>query len=300
MDTLRIATCRPLPEPDPDEHLLLNACHADGIDVQMLAWHEESAWLAELDRSSPILIRSTWDYIHRLDAFQSWLQSMSEHAPIWNPWPVIRENLHKRYLLTLAQAEVPTTPTILVSQGSSVTLVESLAARSWDEVVIKPAVGAGSFATYRLRADDPDAERLWHESVLARDTLIQPYLCAVEDEGERALVWIDGEFTHSVRKSPRFADDSEQVSAALPIGAAERALGEAALKAAIPQSLRSQMLYARVDITRDRQGCLRVMELELIEPSLFLAQHPPALQKLVAALRKRLTDLSLARQHEQR
>ncbi len=296
MDRLFIATCRPLPEPDPDEDLLLRACQAVGIDSQMLVWHDCAiASLESAESVPPVLIRSTWDYIHRLNEFTDWLQTISEQTIVWNPWPVMQANLHKRYLLALSQAGVPSTPTILQTRGCSVTLKQSLAETAWHEVVIKPAVGAGSYSTYRLRAEDPDAESVWRESVEARDMLIQPYLSSVEGEGERALVWIDGEFTHAVRKSPRFATDSEEVSAALPVTLEERALGEAALKVAIPESLGSQMLYARVDVARDGEGELRVMELELIEPSLFLAQHPPALERLVAALRQRLTVLCVTR-----
>lgn len=289
MPALRIATCRPLPEPDPDEALLLQACHEVGIEAQMVAWHEPTLWQGDhLQRQVPVLIRSTWDYIHRLKDFERWLQSVSEHAPIWNAWGVIRHNLHKRYLLSLATQGVPTTPSLLAPQGSLESLADKVAAVGWRDVVIKPAVSAGSFDTHRLSPGDSAAEAQWRQSVSMRDMLIQPYLTSVDDEGERALVWIDGEFTHAVRKSPRFAADIEQVSAALPISQAERALGEAALQAIGSDDPAAGLLYARVDVARDAEGEWRVMELELIEPSLFLAQYPPALQRLVSALQQRL------------
>ncbi|MBU6379453.1 MAG: hypothetical protein KJS95_13110, partial [Gammaproteobacteria bacterium] len=116
------------------------------------------------------------------------------------------------------------------------------------------------------------------------DLLVQPYLDSVDDYGERALVWIDGEFTHAVRKTPRFAGGVESVSAALPITAAERAVGEAALAALAGGDL----LYARVDVAPGADGSPVVMELELVEPSLFLLQHPPALQRLVDSILRRL------------
>ena len=113
--------------------------------------------------------------------------------------------------------------------------------------------------------------------------LVQPYLPSVEGHGERALVWIDGEFTHAVRKTPRFADGIEQVSEALPISAAEHALGTAALA-----GLESELLYARVDVAPGADGAPVVMELEMIEPSLFLLQSPVALARLVDAVVRRL------------
>lgn len=290
MSLLRIATCRPLPEPDPDEELLLQACHEAGIEAHMAAWHDPTLWCVDHPQHHvPVLIRSTWDYIHRLKDFERWLQMVGDQTPLWNPWSVIRKNLHKRYLLSLAESGVPVTPTLLAAQGSNESLTDKVAASGWRDVVIKPAVSAGSFDTHRLSPGDPVAEAQWRHSVTARDMLIQPYLSSVDGEGERALVWIDGEFTHAVRKSPRFAAGIEQVSAALPISQAERALGEAALKAAIPaDDPGASLLYARVDVARDAEGNWRVMELELIEPSLFLAQHPPALKRLVSALQQRL------------
>jgi hypothetical protein len=113
--------------------------------------------------------------------------------------------------------------------------------------------------------------------------LVQPYLDSVEGHGERALVWIDGELTHAVRKSPRFIGDAEQVSAAVPIADEEAAVARAALAVAP-----TPLLYARIDVARDEHGAPRVMELELVEPSLFFAQGPAALARLVAALRRQV------------
>jgi len=106
---------------------------------------------------------------------------------------------------------------------------------------------------------------------------------SVEDHGERSLIWIDGELTHAMRKSPRFSGQDEAVSGPHPIDDAERALAEAVLA-----PLAAQILYGRVDVARDERGAPMVMEVELIEPSLFLLQHPPARDRLVAAIFRRL------------
>lgn len=283
---LRIATCRPLPEPDPDEQLLLNAFAAVGIGADMVPWHDAHLWQShQPDSQIPVLIRSTWDYIHQLAAFDHWLQQLATLAPVWNPSSVVRENLHKKYLLNLAASGVSTTPTLWVTQGHTRSLQDWVATVGWSDVVIKPAVSAGSFDTHRLRVGDAAAEVQWRASVIQRDMLIQPYLASVEAEGEHALVWIDGEFTHAVRKTPRFAADMEQVSPALSIPSEARVVGEAALRVVADSE---SLVYARVDVARDEAGQWRIMELELIEPSLFLAQYPPALHRLVEAVRRRL------------
>lgn len=276
---LNIATCRPLPEPDVDEELLLAALQAAEIDARMVAWDDASAWRNPL----PTLVRSTWNYIHAPDEFAAWVRSIAARAPLWNSAAALLGNLHKRYLLELAARGVPVTPTELLIRGWSGSLSELCGRRGWRDVVVKPAVGAASFETYRFTSLDAEVDAQTHAFAMQRDLLVQPYLSSVEDYGERALVWIDGEFTHAVRKTPRFAGGVEVVSEAIGLSAAERALGTAALA-----PFAADLLYARVDVAPGLDGHPVVMELELIEPSLFLLQSPQALQRLVVAVRRKL------------
>lgn len=276
---LRIATCRPLPEVDPDEELLLDAFRDAGIAAEMVAWQHPDAWRAP----TPTLVRSTWDYIHALEDFDAWIDRAAAAAPLWNPPQVLRWSLRKRYLLELEARGVPVTPTVLLPRGDARTLSAVAAERGWLDVVVKPEVGAASFETHRLQAGSHESDALCARLVAERDVLVQPYLPSVEGHGERALVWIDGVFTHAVRKTPRFAGGVEQVSDALPISAAELATGSAALA-----GFGDEMLYARVDVAPDADGVPVVMELELVEPSLFLLQSPQALARLVAAVARRL------------
>lgn len=278
---LRIATCRPLPEPDVDEDLLLRALAARGVAARMAAWHDPSErW----DEPVATVVRSTWDYIHHLEPFRAWIQRVAAVAPLWNPAHVMLDNLHKGYLVALAARGVPVVPTALQRRGDPEPLSRVAGARGWARVVVKPAVGAGSHETH-LVDDAPGgaADALFARLVQLQDMLVQPYLGSVEGHGERALVFIDGEFTHAVRKSPRFAGGVEQVSEALPIAAAERAVGEAALA-----PFRDGLLYGRVDVAPGPDGDPLVMELELVEPSLFLLQQPRALERLADAIAARL------------
>jgi hypothetical protein len=278
---LRIATCRPLPEPDVDEDILLGALRARDVRARMAAWNDAGE---DWDAPAATIVRSTWDYIHDVRAFERWVARTARSGPLWNPPDVMLGNLHKRYLVELSARGVPVVPTALVGRGSRARLRELCAAREWHDVVVKPAVGAGSFRTLRFRADEfgPGEEHL-ADLVRDRDALVQPYESSVEGHGERALVWIDGEFTHAVRKTPRFGADPERVSEALPIERDERALGERVLA-----SVADRILYARVDVARGGDGTPRLMELELVEPSLFLRQHPPALERLADGIAARL------------
>jgi glutathione synthase/RimK-type ligase-like ATP-grasp enzyme len=275
---LRIATCRPLPEPDPDEDLLIAALAAAGVEATMCDWRDAGRWRA----AAPTLVRSTWDYIHHLEEFRGWVVQAAAAGPLWNPPDAMLGNLDKRYLLDLAARGVPVVPTIVLERGRPADIAALAAARCWGEVVIKPAVGAGSFETHRVDAGSREAGALCRRLIADRDVLVQPYMRSVDGYGERALVWIDGAFTHAVRKTPRFAADSEQVSEALPITALERAVGEAALA-----PVQDRLLYARVDVAPGPAGDPLVMELELVEPSLFLLQSPSALERFVAGIRRR-------------
>jgi glutathione synthase/RimK-type ligase-like ATP-grasp enzyme len=233
------------------------------------------------------VLRSTWNYPHRVDDFVAWVESLS--GRVLNPAPIVRWNVHKSYLLELGAAGLPVVPTALVARGSTATLAELLDQRGWQDAVLKPAVSAGSLETYRVhRAELARHEARFAALVGERDMLLQPYLRSVEGHGERAIVAIDGCITHAVRKSARFSADDEHVSPALPVSAEEQRLAEAALAHAERRAGTASLLYGRVDVARREDGSACIMELELVEPSLFLAQSPPALRALVAAIQRRI------------
>jgi glutathione synthase/RimK-type ligase-like ATP-grasp enzyme len=181
---------------------------------------------------------------------------------------------------------VPVVPTHLVRRGEATRLADVMGEHGWPDVVVKPAISAGSRNTLRIEHEMDRGEA--HLRVLARegDVLVQPYLASVEGYGERSLVWIDGELTHAVRKSRRFLGDPESVSAALPIAPEEAELARRAL-AAVPAAM-TPLLYARVDTARDSDGQPCLMELELVEPSLFFPQSPAALDRYVRAVQRQL------------
>ena len=219
------------------------------------------------DRFDLVLVRSTWDYTLHPERFVAWVEEVDVRAPLLNPPGIIVANHHKRYLLDLEERGLAVTPTELVARDEDGDLARIMSRRGWDEVVVKPAISAGSRETKRFRRSDLEQGQT-HLTLLleSEDALIQEYQQSVEDYGERALVWIDGSFTHAIRKTTRWGGDDENVSEALPISKDEMTFGEAVLA---PYA--ADLLYARVDLALDPSGAPRLMELELIEPSLFLA-----------------------------
>ncbi len=270
---LRIATCKTLPEVDVDEAPLADALAAAGIDAALVAWDDPAVnW----DAPIPTLLRSTWNYALDVGRFLAWVDRASAAGPFWNPPHVVRTNVRKRYLLELQARGVPIVPTVLARPGEPVSM-------PWDRFVIKPEVGAGSLDTKVFEPGDPAAAAHLKELLSRGFALIQPYIASVDDYGERSLIWIDGQLTHAIRKTPRFSGDTERIEGPFPIPDDEREVAEAALA-----PFAASILYGRVDIARDDSGRPMVMELELVEPSLFFARYPPALDRFVGRLVREL------------
>jgi glutathione synthase/RimK-type ligase-like ATP-grasp enzyme len=276
-----LATCATLPEPDVDLEPLLSALRGAGLSTQALAWDDPGA---DFGDASITLLRSTWNYSEQPAAFLAWIDRTAARTSLWNPAEVVRWNAHKSYLIDLQTRGVPVVPTHVVRRGDPTPLADVMRAKGWTEVVVKPAVSGGSRATIRVRpADVSRGEAHLAALALHEDVLVQPYQPSVEGHGERAIVTIEGVATHAVRKAPRFLGDPESVSTAVPIEDDERELVARALSA-----VTRPLLYARVDVARNAAGQPQVMELELIEPSLFFPQSPEALEAYVAAVKRRL------------
>jgi len=271
--TLRIATCQTLPEPDPDATPLAAALTRAAIAFDVLAWDDPAT---DWDAPGPTLIRSTWNYALDLPAYERWIDRVASAGALFNPRSAVLGNLHKRYLLALAARGVPVVDTTLVEPGGSCDL-----ARFATRFVIKPEVGAASLGARVFAPGDPVAAHHLAALTAAGAALVQPYLDSVDDYGERSIVVIDGELSHAIRKSPRFAGQDEAVTGPHPIADDEREVAVAALGD-------SDLLYSRVDLARDPAGRPCVMELELVEPSLFFARQPGSADRFVGALARRL------------
>ncbi|MEO8275655.1 MAG: hypothetical protein ABI639_05505 [Thermoanaerobaculia bacterium] len=287
-----LVTYRELPDLFPDDQPLHRALLAAGIDAGIVAWDDPDF---DWSTAQIALLRSPWDYYRRPDEFLAWAERTNAATSLVNPLELVRWNLHKGYLVELAAKGLPVVPTALVPRTDTVApgfYAQLLAQRGWSDAVVKPAISADSWETIFV----PAAESERGEAHLARlaperDMLVQPFLRSVETYGERCLVFLDGSFSHAVRKNAltqggRWTDLPEGA----PVAAAEDELAIAGriLDAAGIGSDSAGALYARVDLTRDDVGRPLLLELELTEPTLFLADAPAGLARLVGALGQRL------------
>ena len=279
MDVL-LATCADLPSGDEDADVLLAAMERAGVRARWQVWSDPAASWDALT-----VIRSPWDYSGRREEFLAWTRAVPR---LENPAALIAWNTDKTYLAELAAAGVATVPTEVLAPGSA------LRAPAAAEFVLKPSVGAGSrgagrFTPARLDAAQAHAE---HLHAAGRTVLVQPYLDGVDEQGERALLYFDGVFSHAVTKGAMlpagtahpvdgwelFVDENITPAQATP---AEHAVAEAALAHLTARF--GTPLYCRVDLLPSADGP-RLVELEVTEPSLFLQHADGAADRFAAAV----------------
>lgn len=284
---IAIATCVNLPEADPDEPMLLAALRAAGHSAAAMAWDDPDALFDAVDAC---IIRSTWNYYRKAGEFAAWIDAVASKTRLFNPPPVVHWNMHKGYLRDLERGGAPIVPTEFVPRGETLDLARRMSERGWPTVVVKPCVSAGSFRTHRFSSQQAAEAQQTLDSLSAeRDAMIQPFLPAVETSGERSLIWIDGEFTHAIHKHPRFAGQEERVELASfdeSLQAAGRRVIDAVRSVGVFPT--SDLLYGRVDLMPGPEGEWLLSELEVIEPSLFFLEFPPALDRFVHSISHRL------------
>jgi len=291
---IALASCHPLPEPDPDEAPLLLALREAGHHAQTIVWTDHSADLSAFDA---IVIRATWDYHRAADAFLAWTSRAAAQSHLLNSPDVVRWNAHKSYLADLEQRGVPIVPTHWIAQGNPSELSAVLVQKQWRDFVIKPAISCGSFRCGRFNTEElDDANALLRTITQDGDAMVQPYVRSIERGGERAIVWIDGTVTHVAAKSPRFHGADESI----PEVRAPREDESAFARDVIDAAGFRDLLFARIDVMLDDQGAFMLSELELIEPSLYFPKWPAALPLMVRGIERRVAGAARSRQPSSR
>jgi hypothetical protein len=268
-----------------DDDLAHAPLRALGWEVEAVPWRRPRV---DWGQFHAVIIRTTWDYQNDPEAFLSVLEEVQRSgAHLENPLALVRWNLAKTYLGELAQRGVPIVPTRWGSELGPVDERTILGLLGTDEVVLKPVVGGNADHTYRLRRGDA----AWSDAAAAlkrRAYLAQPFLPSVVTEGEYSLFFFGGELSHAVLKTPRCGDFRVQeehgatIRAVAPSQQLVRA-GQRILAAVSPVPL-----YARVDLVRLGDGGYGLMELELIEPSLYFRMDPGAAQRFARAFAGRV------------
>jgi len=272
-------TCRDFPELPDDERPVAEALRGQGLCVEVVSWDDaEFDWAA----ARLVCVRASWDYSTRHAEFLQWIAKVDSVTALWNPATVLVWNSHKSYLGDLREAGINVADTISFVRGARsgrserCDLGELVGERGWKDAVIKPAVSGTGRETIRVSQHQPEeAQAHFDRLAAAEDVLVQEFIASVETEGELSLNFIDGEFSHAVRKRAKAGDFrvlEEWGGNTVPEEPARDALRFAVQ--AMAQSP-AATLYGRVDLLRGNDGKWQVSELELVEPELYFRHAPP-------------------------
>lgn len=273
-----------LPAGAKDDRLLLPHLHKLGIKAQFVAWDDLSIDWSKADLA---IIRSTWDYHLKYAQFQQWLTAVQAQTKLLNPPNVVRWNSHKNYLKDFASQGIRCVDTLWLSYGDKPLLKTLLQHKNWQRFVIKPAVSASAHGTKQFTAQEYEvAQQHLEHYLLQNDMMIQTYLDAFDTQGETSLIFFAGEFSHAVQRQAAL-NVSDSLSGfnqltTVPDSAIDFA-------STVLNHIWENLLYARVDLSIHDHNQHTLLELELIEPSLFLDFHPHAAEQFARAIAKRLS-----------
>ena len=270
-----------------DDGLLQKEFERQGISSVRVDWARKDV---DWSQYKCVVFRTTWDYFDRFEEFSQWLDAVSKQTKLCNPYSMIKWNMDKHYLKDLESKGVPVTPSRFVEKGSTLNIEDAILKSEWGELVIKPCVSGAARHTYRVsKSNAGEVETLINKLLKHESFVYQPFLESVLTQGEDTLMLFDGKFSHAIRKLAKPGDfrvqddhggtvhdyqpDAEQIEFA------EKAM-------AVCSTLPS---YGRVDMVRDNQGKLALMELEMIEPELWLRKHPPSAKLFAESIAKAIT-----------
>jgi glutathione synthase/RimK-type ligase-like ATP-grasp enzyme len=273
---------------DQDEAVVAAALHDIGVRVDEVEWRDATADWGAYDA---VVIRSTWDYTDDVAAFHAWAQRVeASGAQLHNPAEVVRWNAHKGYLLELEERGAPIVPTAWLGAGDRVALVDLAAARGWDGLVAKPAVGAGADGLLVVPpgTDASTQQVAFDELVAAGDAMVQPFVRSVRTAGELSVVVVDGRTSHAVRKVPADGEVRTQIEFGATYVAEAPAPDASALAEWLVEATGHDLLYARVDLLADDDGTWLLNELEAVEPALLFAWADGSADRFAQALLARI------------
>lgn len=299
---ITLATCRDYYQDGPlavDDRLLQAALWQRGVTAEVVPW-EDSHF--DWSRSDVVVVRSTWNYHHAPEAFLTWAKGVASATRLLNPLHVMQWNAHKGYMRDLERAGVPVIPTRWLARGTAEDVGQLLAKQGWAKAVAKPAIAANSSGVLLIEGNNPESVACAQEHIeqwLSRvDMLLQPFLASVTSKGECSHVFVGDCWSHAFLRQPSHALSPRQIapsgqafcnaflhrpfhasSPAEVVGYGMPQIVPDPEEVAVARAIYKQckqivhvdtLPFARVDVVRDGDGVVRLMELELIEPLLHL------------------------------
>jgi hypothetical protein len=285
MPRAALVTSSKLPNLTADDRLLLAPLAEHGIQAAPAIWDDDTVDWSSYDA---IVLRSTWDYHLKPNEFLRWIHSLTDvNTKLWNPPALVRWNANKTYLRDLDAKGIAVVPTIWPEFIEPVTLHEKLKELGWTKAVVKPRISATAYRTQLITTENADSAQTLFEGLLdGPGVMVQKFMDSIIDEGEWSLMFFAGVFSHAVLKTPASGDFRVQSDFGGRDCLVDPPMHVLRSATQILQAV-EPTLYARVDgVVEDDQ--FHLMELELIEPALFLSSHSSAPARFAEAIAEKL------------
>ncbi|HRD68689.1 MAG TPA: hypothetical protein PK657_00955 [Legionella sp.] len=265
-----------------EDKLLINELKQCGLKVIRKSWDDPDF---DWSSTSYALFRATWDYFHRFEEFNSWLNNTAKLTCFINSYSLIQENIDKRYLQTLQQKDINIPPTLFLDRNESRTLQKLLEMTGWERAILKPAIAGGARHTYLIDYDNVDEYQSIFAQLNAQENmLLQQFQEQIATKGEVSFIVFGGTYSHAVLKKVKEGDFRVQDDfggTVHPYIASEQ---ERSFVEKIIEQLKCIPVYARVDVMWDNNNNLCLSELEMLEPELWLRIDKNAAKSMSTAI----------------
>ena len=292
MVDITLLTCKAYLHPKPgnayvenifqEYHLLKEALEGEGLTVARTNWDDpEYDW----SQTRAVVFRTVWDYFERFNEFLSWLQEVEKKTQLINPYSLLSWNVDKHYLKDLAAKGIQIIPTHFVDRGKQESLAQICQQHQWKDIVIKPAVSGAAFLTYKIEANEiPKKEGLFQQLVTERDMLVQEYQETITEMGEASLMVFNGQYTHAILKKAKAGDFRVQDDFGGTVHPYTPTAEEIAFAERVFEVCDPVPVYGRADIVWDQNRNCYLSELEIVEPELWLRNHPASAQSFASGI----------------
>ena len=266
-----------------EEQLLKAALENQGLTVDITYWNNPSY---DWSKTRSLIFRTIWDYFERFDEFLLWLEEVRHKTQLINSYELVKWNIDKHYLKELSEKGIQIVPTYFAKKNSQINLVEIIESQQWNDVVIKPAISASAYKTFKILEETVNSnEKLFKDLLNQRDMLVQPFINTIEKFGEASLMVIDGKFTHAILKKAKPGDFRVQDDFGGTVHDYVPTKKEIEFAEMVIEKCKAKPLYGRVDIMWDNEKNVYLSELEIIEPELWLRNYPKSAESIAEAVK---------------
>jgi hypothetical protein len=273
-----------------EEQLLKSALEKQGLTVEITYWDNPSY---DWSKTKSVMFRTIWDYFEKFEEFFKWLDEIKHQTQLINSYELVKWNIDKHYLKDLNENGINIVPTYFTKQHKQESLLDISNEMEWEDLVIKPAISAAAFQTFKILNDQiNEKEELFQQLIKNKDMLVQPFFETISEFGEASLMIFDGKFSHAILKKAKKGDFRVQDDFGGTVHDYLPSTEEVKFALEVIKACKTTPLYGRVDIVWDQEKNIYLSELEIIEPELWIRNYPKSAERIAKAVSNKLKFLS--------